>query len=165
MHPDATQPATTETVSPARQCGGRLRVRLRAVVYLALAATIVAAGWSLTPDPAGHGTHEQWRLPPCSFMMRSGYPCPSCGMTTAVAAASQGRLLTAWSAQPFGLMLVIAAVAMAAVAAVELLRGKAVGTLLRPRLAWALILAGGVLFGWAWKLGAGILAGRFPMHM
>jgi hypothetical protein len=41
---------------------------------------MVAVGLYLTPDPAGHGTHQQLGLPPCTIYYLTGRPCPSCGL-------------------------------------------------------------------------------------
>jgi len=37
---------------------------------------------------------------PCGFKQRTGWPCPACGMTTAVLAFARGRLLAAFYIQP-----------------------------------------------------------------
>ncbi len=37
---------------------------------------------------------------PCGFKQRTGYPCPSCGMTTSVLAFARGEVLTAFYVQP-----------------------------------------------------------------
>ena len=39
-------------------------------------------------------------LGPCGFKQRTGLPCPTCGMTTATLAFSQGRILDAFYIQP-----------------------------------------------------------------
>jgi hypothetical protein len=50
---------------------------------------------------------------PCGFKQRTGLPCPTCGMTTAVLAFARGAVLTAFYTQPAGalvcLLLVVAA--------------------------------------------------------
>ncbi len=37
---------------------------------------------------------------PCGFKQRTGWPCPACGMTTAVLAFARGELLDAFYIQP-----------------------------------------------------------------
>jgi hypothetical protein len=37
---------------------------------------------------------------PCGMKQRTGFPCPTCGMTTSVLAFSRGDLLTAFYVQP-----------------------------------------------------------------
>ncbi len=164
MHSDLPQPAVNPEAAEKSPVLSPLAVRFRGAAILAACAAVLAVGGSLTPDPSGMGTHEQMGLPACSFPMRYGYPCPTCGVTTAVAAAAHGRFLTAFNAQPLGLLLVLAAVAMGALAAVEVVRGKAIGSLLRPRVWWAVAAVAAMLLGWAWKVGVGVLYGRFPMH-
>ncbi|MCS6856740.1 MAG: DUF2752 domain-containing protein [Sandaracinaceae bacterium] len=54
----------------------------------------------LTPDPRGYGTHTQLGLPPCAFFVLTGFPCPSCGMTTGFAHLMRLNLAGAWRANP-----------------------------------------------------------------
>src|SRR6516225_4174378 len=61
------------------------------------------ARW-LTPSPAGVGTHERLGLPPCLFLKFTGWPCPSCGLTTSFAHAARFHFVRAAIAQPFGLV-------------------------------------------------------------
>lgn len=72
---------------------------------LALTPLITAAG--LQPDPAGHGTHLQLGLAPCGFLVASGLPCGTCGMTTAFTHAANGNLLAAAAVQPAGALLAL----------------------------------------------------------
>ncbi len=76
-------------------------VALAAFGVLGLAAV-------LRPDPTGFGTHRQLGLPGCTFLLRTGYPCPTCGMTTAFAHASRGHWLTALRGQPMGFLMWLA---------------------------------------------------------
>ena len=39
-------------------------------------------------------------FPPCGLKMRTGWPCVTCGMTTAVLAFARGEILTAFYVQP-----------------------------------------------------------------
>jgi hypothetical protein len=57
---------------------------------------------SLTPNPAGFGTHQQLGLPPCSFLTLTGRVCPQCGLTTSFALLLKGRFSDALSANPAG---------------------------------------------------------------
>jgi hypothetical protein len=56
----------------------------------------------LVPDPSGLGTHRQLGLPPCGFLAWTGLRCPSCGMTTAMAWMTRGRIDRALEANPAG---------------------------------------------------------------
>jgi hypothetical protein len=42
---------------------------------------------------------------PCGMKQRTGLPCPTCGMTTAVLAFARGEVLTAFYVQPAGALL------------------------------------------------------------
>ena len=87
---------------------------------------MVAVGLYLTPDPAGHGTHQQLGLPPCTIFYLTGRPCPSCGLTTSVSAILHGQLALAWRANPTGFLIVAAAGAVALNSLFALLWGRSV---------------------------------------
>lgn len=80
------------------------QVRLWSCGILALCLSILWISTTLTPSPDGIGTHRQLGYPPCLGPILTGYPCPTCGMTTAFAYAAQGKLLRAFHAQPAGLL-------------------------------------------------------------
>jgi hypothetical protein len=61
----------------------------------------------LEPDPSGRGTHRQLGLPPCSFILFLGVPCPGCGMTTSWTLATNGRLVEAWTTNAAGTLLAV----------------------------------------------------------
>jgi hypothetical protein len=87
---------------------------------------MVAVGLYLTPDPAGHGTHQQLGLPPCTIYYLTGRPCPSCGLTTSVSAILHGQFGLAWRANPMGYGIVAAATAIAFNSLFALLWGRSV---------------------------------------
>ncbi len=87
---------------------------------------MVAVGLYLTPDPAGHGTHQQLGLPPCTIYYLTGRPCPSCGLTTSVSAILHGQFGLAWRANPTGFLIVAAATAIAFNGLFALLWGRSV---------------------------------------
>ena len=76
------------------------RVGAAGLAFACLSLLIVAN--QLEPDAAGHGTHTQLGLTPCGWMIRFGKPCPTCGMTTSVAHAADGDLISAAATQPAG---------------------------------------------------------------
>jgi len=47
------------------------------------------------PAPEGVGTHYRFGLPRCSYLVRYGIPCPTCGATTSVSLLARGRPLSA----------------------------------------------------------------------
>ncbi len=74
----------------------------------------------LEPSPLGHGTHQQLGLPPCTFWVLFGRPCPTCGMTTAWAHLVRGQWVSALRANVGGTLL-----GMLAIVAVPWLLGSA----------------------------------------
>src|SRR5207302_1856701 len=83
--PSVNAPGTSER--------SRLRWFQRAGLFMAAAAlvTLLATARMLSPDDRGHGTHEQLGLPPCTFYLTFGRPCPACGMTTSWAWLLRGN--------------------------------------------------------------------------
>lgn len=76
-------------------------------VWLGVAAgasLALGVGRALAPAPGGVGTHEQLGLPPCAFLALTGWPCPSCGLTTSFAHAARLDFGRALVTQPFGLL-------------------------------------------------------------
>ncbi len=63
---------------------------------------LIAIGLWLKPSAAGIGTHQQMGLPACTFLKMTGYPCPSCGLTTSFAYAVRLEFGRSLSVQPFG---------------------------------------------------------------
>lgn len=108
------------------------------VAILALGALTYAS--SLTPAPIGHGTHTQTGMPACGWLIATGHPCPTCGMTTAIAHAARGELARSFTAQPFGLLLAVAAAAAVWIGLTTAVfgsrAGAACGKLLSPRVLW-----------------------------
>lgn len=141
-----------------------MSIRLRGLALAAPCAGILAVAWALSPRASGHGTHQQLGIPGCSFMARTGYPCPTCGLTTSVAAAAHGRLGLAWRAHPFGLVLACALVVLAAAGMAELATGRAALHQLRPGLWWLWAGLAGLFGGWLWLLWTGTLSGRWGHH-
>ena len=150
-------------LEPARGCDGWL-FRLRGVLVAGPCLAMLALGASLTPRRAGHGTHEKLGLPPCSFLSRTCYPCPSCGLTTSFAAMMHGQVVHAFESHPFGVVLVLAVAALGATGLLELLLGRDFLRFLRPGVWWAYVLFGGLLVGWGGKIAIGLARGTLPIH-
>jgi hypothetical protein len=117
-----------------------------------LAVLIVAAG--LTPSSDGTATHTQLGLEPCGFLVRTGLPCPACGMTTSFAWFVRGNLPASLYVQPMGM--VLAAICGLCVwgAGYVAITGRPIYRvfLIFPETAYLYpLLAFGVL-GWAWKI-------------
>ena len=138
--------------------------RFKAAIIAGPCVAMLIAGWSLSPRASGYGTARQLGLPSCSFLMNSGWPCPSCGLTTSVAAAVRGDILHALRAQPFGVVLTLAAFVLASAGLAQLVSGR--DCLGAFHLGWPWLAAGlvGMLLGWAVVLLLGMAEGTWPMR-
>lgn len=122
-------PASPGRADPGRFGGGfelergdwTSRVTWFVLFAVPLAVVITAA--MLTPSSSGHGTHTQLGLPPCGFLVFTGYPCPGCGLTTAFAHMVRLQLFGAWHANPFGIVLFTVTALTIPLAAVGFVRG------------------------------------------
>lgn len=116
--------------------------------------TVLVVAARLNPSPAGAGTHMQLGLPNCGWVTAMGKPCPTCGMTTAFAHATDGRLGTAAAVQPMGAFLSLATASgfwiALYIAATGSRLGVLCGNLARPLVLW--ILSGAAGAAWAYKL-------------
>ena len=147
---------------PAAPPTGNIRLRGACVLVPCLAVLVMAA--CLRPSPAGHGTHTQLRMPPCSFLARTGLPCPTCGMTTSVTAMAHGRFRAAFRAHPFGVVLFCALVAAVGIGGMELVGGQDVLERLRPSPWWIAIGMVALFAGWGWLVMTGLQTGRLPLR-
>ncbi len=128
--------------------------RFAAALLSALCLALVLIAASLSPDVRGHGTHEQLGLPSCGFLISTGRPCPTCGMTTAFALAAHGHLLDSARTQPMGTLLALMSAITFWGAAHAAILGSRIGViasrLLSPGRLW--ILAGLWAASWAYTL-------------
>jgi hypothetical protein len=98
------------------------RVYAAGIVAAMVALFVVAA--RLHPEGYDHGVHEQLGLPPCGFLVITGLPCPTCGMTTAFANTIHGHLIRAVYAQPAGFILAVLGLVTGIAAFAALLTGR-----------------------------------------
>ena len=84
--------------------GSWVSLAVWAVLFLGPLAVLITAA-TLTPSTAGHGTHTQLGLPPCGFLVYTGYPCPGCGLTTSFSHMIRLEVFGAFHANPFGILL------------------------------------------------------------
>jgi hypothetical protein len=132
----------------------RWKIRLASASLAVVCAAVLVLANRLTPDPRGLGTHEGLGLPPCGFLMATGIPCPTCGMTSAYSLMSHGRVLMGLRAQPAGAMLCLLTAAGVLAGLWIAVTGRAV----RVRWDWFATWRGpallaGVFFGaWGWKI-------------
>jgi hypothetical protein len=114
---------------------------------------IVAA--NLSPASQGYGTHTQMpRMQPCATLAATGFPCPTCGMTTAFAHAADGNLLASFAAQPAGAVLAILTAMFVLVSSYAMIVGLPPATILRPFWTPRLLLwmGGLVIAAWIYKI-------------
>lgn len=139
-------PVRLERLSPGAD-------RVVALLVLALAALFVGFLLPLTPDPAGHGTHEQLAalgFGRCSWPELYGKPCPTCGVTTAAVLLLHLRPFAALQTQPFGAVLALLGLAMAVAAARRVFGGRPFVTTLSRWVTARTLLALAALFFAAW---------------
>lgn len=128
--------------------------RLFALAIAVGCAAVLVTATRLKPDPRGFGTHVALGLQPCSFLARTGLPCPACGMTTSFACFVRGHLLASLYVQPMGTLL-------AGLACVAVWGGMYIALTGRPiyRLLWVIpsryyvlpLVSWGIV-AWAWKI-------------
>jgi hypothetical protein len=105
-----------------KEISGQLRLVIGAIgCGLALLLAVAAM---LKPSPFQYGTHQQLGLPPCTFLVFFGVPCPTCGMTTAWADLMHGELIQAFRANSGGLLLAIVSMIAAPWLAFSAVRGR-----------------------------------------
>jgi hypothetical protein len=151
---------TVQAVAPLvySRCADRERsspsARLLALAIALACAALLLTAARLTPDRRGFGTHTELGLQPCSFLARTGLPCPACGMTTSFACFVRGHLLNSLYVQPMGTLL-------AALTCCAVWGGAYIALTGRPiyRLLWVIpsryyvlpLMSWGVV-AWAWKI-------------
>jgi len=152
-------PLLSTTVSTARW-----KTRLVAsAVMLGAGLLLGVAAW-LKPDPSGMGTHRQLGLSSCSLPMLTGYPCPSCGMTTAFAHAVRGQFIDAFMAQPAGLCVALATGVVVMLAGYSAVTGRSwcINWYRIPARWLTLGVIGVILGAWGFKVVVGLARGTIP---
>ena len=131
-----------------------LRPRLLALVVLAVCVAVLAVATWLQPSRSGLGTHTQLGLPDCGFLMGTGIPCATCGLTTSVSLAVHGDLMDSFITQPAGMIIGLLVAVVCMVSGYALFSGAS----LRPlaAVAWQPInvaLMAAILMGsWIYKI-------------
>jgi hypothetical protein len=85
-------------------------------VAVGLTAVFAVAIWLNPYQPDGSprrmATHQQLGLPPCTFYLLTGLPCPSCGMTTSFALLVRGDVGNSLRANAVGTLLALFCLAL-----------------------------------------------------
>ena len=134
-------------------------------VFIGCAALLGVAAW-LRPDPRGFGTHEQSGSAPCGMLVLTGYPCPTCGMTTAFSYFVRAQWLRSFLAQPAGFILALATLGFAILSGRALVLGRWPRRFLPTISSYWIFLALLIILlgGWGFKLVHGLVNGTLPLH-
>jgi len=126
--------------------------RIIAMVVLIGCVSPLLLAARLDPHPAGLGTHTQMGLHACAWHQTRGYACPTCGWTTAMALATDGRLFAAFFTQPTAAFTALGLAMATWVAGWVALTGASIGPWLRPLANWKTPALCGILvmLGWAY---------------
>lgn len=160
-----------ESSHPDRRAAAREALRLRRnAAWLALACgAVLGVAVYLHPDSRGLGTHRQLGLGPCGFVLTTGLPCPTCGMTTAFSHTVRGQLIRAFFAQPAGMLLALGTIVTFFTSLWVLFTGRMPHWPLRLVM-WLspyrllLILLVVLLAAWGFKLAWGLATGALPIR-
>lgn len=128
--------------------------RTLAFLFALGSLAVLIVGANLHADPAGHGTHTQLGLTPCGWLLATGHPCPTCGMTTAFTHACHGHFFAAMYTQPMGAVLAVASAIGFWISLHAGMTGSrftlTVAKLLRPKGLW--LIAGAWAASWVYVL-------------
>lgn len=138
--------------------------RSAGAVLAILSGAVLLTAALLTPRAGGLGTHVQMGLSSCGYLADTGYPCPTCGMTTAMAATASGHLGLAIYAQPFGPVLFLALMGTTLAGTWQAATGRRVLGQRRVRWWWLLIPVALLLAGWGIKIALGVVQGEYPIQ-
>ncbi len=147
---------------PLRASGQGRRV---AALIMAGTVTLLSVALWVHPDASGLGTHKQLGFPSCTSVTLTGYPCPTCGMTTAFAHTVRGQLASAFMAQPAGMFLALGTIAAGILSVFTLITGQL------PTVNWyrvsptwvVLLFVAVILLSWLFKIVTGRSAGVLPV--
>ena len=87
---------------------------------------------------------------PCVWAAAMDFPCPTCGMTTSFAHAADGHFLAAFTTQPMGTLLALAAAMIFWLAAHQAIFASRIGRMTDAMTGTRLIWIGFALLGGAW---------------
>jgi hypothetical protein len=141
-----TPPVARPTVTP----GGRAF----ALFITGISLSVLLIALSLSPSPAGLGTHQALGYQRCQFLLTTGLPCPTCGMTTSFAHFVRGQWLASFYVQPMGFLLALITGAFFWASLYVAVTGKPIHRLLRqvPMPVLILTMMSLAIAAWGWKI-------------
>ena len=128
------------------------RYRLTAALAATTGLIVLMLASYVVPNPLGVGTHTQLGLSACGFYQWTGYPCITCGMTTAFAHVVRGQFIEAFTVQPAGALGALACMAVVIVGVYVCVTSQRVdGIINRLANRFTLLVIGAVVLGaWGW---------------
>jgi hypothetical protein len=132
---------------------------LLAVGLIAIFATAVWLDpYESDGQPRRMETHRQLGLPPCTFYLLTGLPCPSCGMTTSFSFLAHGDVPNSMRANAVGTLLAAFLVIMLPWSLASAIRGRPLGihsleralTIVVGAFMLLLLFRWVLVLGWTW---------------
>jgi hypothetical protein len=139
------------------------RFRVRGLLVALPCWALLATAMALHPSASGYGTHKQLGLGACVFLMRTGLPCITCGLTTSMSATAHLGFAEACHANPVGIFLLLGTVVLGVAGTGEVVTGRDVLAKLRLKW-WAYALVLGLPAAWALRLVIGLASGQLPLR-
>jgi hypothetical protein len=156
--PVATPVELAAPIAPRKVISPAMQVRIWCTFVFVLCVAMLGVGLWLRPDSHGTGTHQELGLPPCGWYQAWGFPCMTCGCTTAVSHFSHGHLIASFLTQPFGFAVALLAAILVPLTLIGMATGKWRGpSMFSLGWYWYYWLWGGVvvlLGGWVYKIWA-----------
>ncbi len=140
--------------------------RLYALLMTVALGALLGMAIYLKPHDRHMGTHRQLGLPPCGFVLVTGFPCPTCGMTTAFSHTVRGQVLTALYAQPAGTLLALGSILFFVLSLLAVVTGHRPSLNLYRVDPVRLVLLGAlfIMLSWGWKCLLGLMDQTLPIR-
>ncbi|MBN2377999.1 MAG: DUF2752 domain-containing protein [Sedimentisphaerales bacterium] len=151
-YPKMNQETLVQTETSVPTVAASPRYRLMAALAAATGLFVLMLACYVVPNPLGVGTHTQLGLPACGFYQWTGYPCITCGMTTAFAHVVRGNFIEAFTVQPAGALGALASMAIVIVGVYVCVTGQRIdGITNRLANKFTLLVIGAIVLGaWGW---------------
>lgn len=140
--------------------GLRIRGRIALLLTVATLGGVFWIAMQLYPydeqgNPRKMETHTQLGLPPCSFRVMTGKPCPTCGMSTSFSHFVRWDFRNSWRANAVGLLIALCCVLVLVWSVISLIRGRLIWVRAWGRvLGWtAVIILGLTIIQWVLVVG------------